>query len=141
MLDAHTSTGMRRLLGQRRPPERKQEQDAAGLARLGRISAVFALPGHSATCRVQVSKVAPYNEPRDHRERASRPAMPSDTMASRASTEMQGISSRRPRQGIGSGFLSEQGLRVALAELLGFAPVFLYAPRPEEKLAPDRVIG
>jgi len=47
---------------------------------------------------------------------------------------------RRPREGIGRDFLSEQGRRVALAELLGFAQVFLYALLPEEKLAPDRMI-
>ena len=36
---------------------------------------------------------------------------------------------------IGTGFLSERGLRVELAELLGFAPVFLYALWPRGRTA------
>jgi inner membrane protein len=39
---------------------------------------------------------------------------------------------------IGRGFLSEQGLRVALVELLGFAPVFLYALWPRRAAPPSR---
>ena len=39
---------------------------------------------------------------------------------------------------IGARFLSERGLHVALFELLGFAPVFLYALWPRRARAPQR---
>jgi inner membrane protein len=40
---------------------------------------------------------------------------------------------------IGFGFLTDRGLRVALVELLGFAPVFLYALWPRRARTPQRV--